>query len=253
MKSENISLLVSAVNLKEAIACYEAGVDIIDIKNPNEGSLGANFPWVIKEIVNELREKEAKGKISATIGDLDFTPGSASLAAFALAKIGVDYVKAGIKVDDYKKAEKLCIAIKKACMHNTELVLAAYADFSEIKTISPMKLIEIAEKIGAYGVMVDTYNKTGKKTLFDFLDENYIKKFVKEARKRNLIVALAGKLDFDAIERIKKFDRSSMPHIIGVRSLACRNSERGKSIEKQRIVEIKKFIEENGRKRVEKN
>ena len=264
MLKQKISLLVSAVNLKEAITCYEAGVDIIDIKNPGEGSLGANFPWVIKEIVDNLKNREkpekksktyAMPEISATIGDLDFIPGSASLAAFALAKTGVDYIKAGIKVSELKKAEKLCVAIKRACEHgnseslkkrekkHAKLVLAAYADFYEIKSISPMKLIEIAEKVKAAGIMIDTYNKACKKTLFDFLDEEYIKKFVEEAKNRNLIVALAGKLDFNAIERIKKFENENMPHIIGIRSLACSNGERGKDIEKGKIAEIKRFVE----------
>lgn len=39
-----MKLLVSPINKEEAIAAYKGGADIIDVKNPKEGSLGANFP-----------------------------------------------------------------------------------------------------------------------------------------------------------------------------------------------------------------
>ncbi|MEE8167613.1 MAG: (5-formylfuran-3-yl)methyl phosphate synthase, partial [Candidatus Hydrothermarchaeales archaeon] len=85
-------LLVSPINLQEAKEALEGGADIIDVKNPKEGSLGANFPWIIREIKSLLPKNV---ELSATLGDLDFKPGTASLAAYGLVSIGVDYVKAG--------------------------------------------------------------------------------------------------------------------------------------------------------------
>ncbi|MHA2277293.1 MAG: (5-formylfuran-3-yl)methyl phosphate synthase, partial [Candidatus Kariarchaeaceae archaeon] len=38
-------LLISVINREEAINAINGGTDILDIKNPKEGSLGANFPW----------------------------------------------------------------------------------------------------------------------------------------------------------------------------------------------------------------
>ena len=43
-------LLISPINHEEALESIKGGADIVDVKNPKEGSLGANFPWVIKEI-----------------------------------------------------------------------------------------------------------------------------------------------------------------------------------------------------------
>ena len=43
-------LLISPINREEALESIKGGADIVDVKNPKEGSLGANFPWVIKEI-----------------------------------------------------------------------------------------------------------------------------------------------------------------------------------------------------------
>ncbi|MFX1267117.1 MAG: (5-formylfuran-3-yl)methyl phosphate synthase, partial [Promethearchaeota archaeon] len=42
-----MKLLVSPRNLEEAAVAIESNVDYIDCKNPDEGSLGANFPWII--------------------------------------------------------------------------------------------------------------------------------------------------------------------------------------------------------------
>ena len=43
-------LLISPINTDEARESIEGGADIVDVKNPKEGSLGANFPWVIETL-----------------------------------------------------------------------------------------------------------------------------------------------------------------------------------------------------------
>ena len=81
-------LLVSPRDIEEAKRSCAA--DIIDVKRPAEGSLGANFPWIIRAV------RELSGKpVSAAIGDFDFRPGGASLAAYGAAHAGADYVKIG--------------------------------------------------------------------------------------------------------------------------------------------------------------
>ena len=64
-----MELLVSAINLEEAKEARLGGADILDVKNPKEGSLGANFPWIIKQISDY-----ANGEIvvSTTIGDVPY-------------------------------------------------------------------------------------------------------------------------------------------------------------------------------------
>ncbi|MEJ2306473.1 MAG: (5-formylfuran-3-yl)methyl phosphate synthase, partial [candidate division WOR-3 bacterium] len=45
-----MKLLVSVVNKTEALDSIKGGADIVDVKNPTEGSLGANFPRVIRQV-----------------------------------------------------------------------------------------------------------------------------------------------------------------------------------------------------------
>ena len=88
-----MKLLVSPINTEEAVSACNGGADIIDVKNPKEGSLGANFPWVIKEVKDSI---DSKKPISATIGDFNYKPGTASLAAYGAASSGAEYIKVGL-------------------------------------------------------------------------------------------------------------------------------------------------------------
>jgi len=102
MQNNNIKLLVSPKNIEEAKVTIDAGADYVDCKNPKEGSLGANFPWIINEI-KKLMPKNNKQLLSAAIGDFPNLPGSASLAAFGAACSGADIIKVGLMGPQNKK------------------------------------------------------------------------------------------------------------------------------------------------------
>ncbi len=82
------------MNETEAAQAITDGADIIDVKNPLEGSLGASYPWTIKRI-KDITPKHIL--LSCTIGEAPEIPGSMSLAALGAASLGVNYVKVGLK------------------------------------------------------------------------------------------------------------------------------------------------------------
>jgi uncharacterized protein (UPF0264 family) len=88
-----LKLLISPTNEAEAKEAIAGGADIIDVKNPLEGALGANYPWVIKNI-KKLTPKPLE--VSCAIGDAPNLPGTVSLASFGAAALGVDYIKVGL-------------------------------------------------------------------------------------------------------------------------------------------------------------
>lgn len=240
-----MKLLVSAVNASEAVEAAKGGADIIDIKNIEEGPLGASFPWVIKEIKKALQKTRSDGnyELSATLGDLELMPGGASLAAYGLAGFGLDYIKIGMKVKSRGEAVKLASAVKRASKERKmkkapKIVLAAYADFSEISSVSPLDVIYAAHNAGAGGVMIDTYQKDGR-SLLELLSMDYLRKFIKKAREKKLLTCLAGNITLGALPEIKKL----APDIVGIRSAACTKGDRKKGkIEKERIKKIKQEI-----------
>lgn len=220
---EILKLLVSVVNKAEALDSINGGADILDVKNPKEGSLGANFPRVIKE-VKEVTPKNLE--LSATIGDLPNLPGTASLAALGAAVSGVDYVKAGLfGVKNCEEATTLMNEVVRAVKEydsGLKTIASGYADFRTVGCVNPLELPMVAHKAGADGVLVDVKIKDGKTNLFSFLTDEELKEFVDKAHDYDLLAALAGSLDATDIPRIQGLGAD----IIGVRGAVCAKKDR---------------------------
>lgn len=231
-----MKLLVSPVSVEEAKIAKLGGADIIDVKNPSEGSLGANFPWVIKAV------KKAVGNVpvSATIGDFTYKPGTASLAALGAASAGAEYIKVGL-YDIHTKEEAMDMLVNivrsvKGYDKNKKVVAAGYSDYMRINSISPLELPLIGKEAGVDVVMVDTGIKDGRST-FEFLTEEELKEFVSSARKLGLQTALAGTIKFEDMPLLKEIS----PDIIGVRGCVC-GGDRDSTIKKELVARLKAEI-----------
>ncbi len=231
-----MKLLVSPVNVEEAIICRIGGADIIDVKNPREGSLGANFPWMIQSV------KKAAGSVpvSATIGDFNYKPGTASLAALGAAVAGAEYIKVGL-YDIHTREQALDMLVNivrsvKDCDKNKKIVASGYSDYRRINSISPFELPAIGKKAGVDVVMLDTGIKDGRST-FEFLAEDELTEFVARARSLGLATAIAGTIKFEDIPALKRIS----PDIIGVRGCVC-GGDRNSAIKKELVERLKEKI-----------
>lgn len=224
-----MKLLVSPINTEEAVAALNGGADIIDVKNPKEGSLGANYPWVIKGVKDAV---EAKKPISAALGDFSYKPGTAALAAYGAAAAGADYVKIGLyDINTEEQAYEMLSGIVESVKDmDVTVVACGYSDHERINSINPKLLPAIGEKAGVDLVMVDTGLKDGRST-FEFMNEEDLIEFVNDAHSRGLETAIAGTIKFDDIPALKRIQ----PTIIGVRGIVC-GGDRSTSI-KQELVE----------------
>jgi uncharacterized protein (UPF0264 family) len=229
-----LKLLVSVVDKTEALDSIKGGADILDVKNPKEGSLGANFPRVIRQVKAVTPETL---ELSATIGDLPNLPGTASLAALGAAISGVDYVKAGLfGVETCEEATALMTEVVKAVKEydrGLKTIACGYADFREVGCVNPLELPIVAYKAGADGVLVDVKVKNGKTNLFSFLTDENLKELVNTAHSYNLLTALAGSLDTQDIQRVYGLGAD----IIGVRGAVCTKKDRvaGK-VEREKVI-----------------
>jgi len=207
-----MQLLVSPSSIDEAR--HSGAADIIDVKKPSEGSLGANFPWVIREI-----KAFSKKPVSAAIGDFDYRPGGAALAAYGAACAGADYVKIGLAFEGQDQARDVISAVVKAVKDEFPkkyVVIAAYSDYERMHSISPFDMAPIAAGCGADFAMVDTGIKDRQST-FAFMNEDSLRSFTEKNRKLGLGTALAGALKFEDIDALKRIN----PDIIGVRGMVC--------------------------------
>lgn len=238
-----MKLLVSPRDLEEAKAVIRGNADIVDVKNPKEGSLGANFPWVIKSI-KELVEKEGGNgmKMSAAIGDFHYKPGTASLAALGAASVGADYIKIGLfKIKTREEAIDLLSGVVRAVKGfdpTKKVVSAFYSDYKRINSISPFEITEIGKEVDIDVSMVDTGIKDGKST-FEFLDEDELQTFVSESKALGLETALAGSFTFEDIPALKAID----PDILGVRGMVC-GGDRNAQVQEELVTELRRKVSE---------
>ncbi len=230
-----MKLLVSPMNVQEAIASEQGGADIIDVKNPREGSLGANFPWVIGEIKSHVKKP-----LSATIGDFNFKPGTASLAALGAAAAGAQYIKVGLyDIHTGSEALELLSAVVRSVKSYDPgrlVVASAYSDYARIGSISPFELPAVAKKAGCDVVMVDTGVKDGRST-FEFMGEAELHSFVGSSHAEGMECAVAGSIKFDDIALLKHVG----PDIIGVRGIVC-GGDRNDSIRADLVARLKAML-----------
>ena len=217
-----MKLLISPLNEKEASEAIAGGADIIDVKNPQEGALGANFPWVIKRI-REIAPR--KIQVSCALGDVPNLPGSISLAALGAASLGVDYIKVGLY--GFKTPQEAVFLLQnvnkaaKECNPKIKVVATGYADAERISALDPMLIPDIASKAQVDLAMIDTAVKDGK-NIFNFLAVKQLEKFVDEAHKLGLEAALAGSLRKQDLPMV--YDLGA--DVAGIRGAACTNSDR---------------------------
>jgi (5-formylfuran-3-yl)methyl phosphate synthase len=207
-----MQLLVSPSSIDEAR--HSLAADIIDVKKPSEGSLGANYPWVIRE-VKAFSDKP----VSAAIGDFDYKPGGAALTAYGAACAGADYIKIGLTFEGKEKARAVISAVVKAVKDEFPekfVVIAAYSDYQRMGSISPFDMAPVAADEGADFVMVDTGIKDRQST-FAFMNEDTLRTFTRTNTKLGLKTALAGAFTFEDIDALKRIN----PEIIGVRGMVC--------------------------------
>src|SRR4051794_33920251 len=85
--------LASVTGPDEAETAIAGGADIIDLKDPSQGALGALPIETVRATVAAVRGRRP---VSAVTGDLPMEPDVIVAAAGAMAQTGVDYVKVGL-------------------------------------------------------------------------------------------------------------------------------------------------------------
>ncbi|MFG3160605.1 (5-formylfuran-3-yl)methyl phosphate synthase [Streptomyces sp. NPDC048232] len=217
-------LLISPDGVEEALDCAKAAehLDIVDVKKPDEGSLGANFPWVIREIRAAV---PADKPLSATVGDVPYKPGTVAQAALGAVVSGATYIKVGLYgcTTPEQAVDVMRGVVRAVKDHRPDafVVASGYADAHRIGCVNPLALPDIARRSGSDAAMLDTAIKDGTR-LFDHLPPDVCGQFVRLAHEAGLLAALAGSVravDLSDLARIGT-------DIVGVRGAVCEGGDR---------------------------
>lgn len=211
--------LASVMNVAEARIALTHGADIIDLKNPLAGALGALPLETVREIV---RAVDGEKPVSATIGDLPLTPHSVLPAVQVMAATGVDMVKIGLFEQGQTEA---CLQQLGGMAKQTRLVLVMFADVACDWSLMPM-----LAQAGFYGAMLDTAHKNGRR-LVDSVDKKRLAEFVAQAKSLGLKTGLAGSLTTGDAQWLKNLGAD----YLGFRGALCNKSNRANGLESSRV------------------
>lgn len=218
-----VRLLVSVVSADEVEAAIVGGADIVDVKNPAEGSLGAAAPALLRAVRSRVT---LPARLSAALGDAPHLPGTLALAAAGAAACGADYLKVGLLGSARpEQALELLAAVRRAAEEidpNVRVVAVGYADATRVGALPPRELPAIASRAGVHGVMLDTAVKDGVSTLAS-LGEAGVAAFLAAARMLGLMTGIAGALGPAEIKRVSLLGAD----VLGVRGSACQGGRSG--------------------------
>lgn len=224
-------LLASVSSREEAITAIEGGVDIVDLKNPDEGALGALPLQTISDIV---RLAGRRVPVSATVGDLPMQPESIVFAIEHTANQGVDIVKVGFFGAHGHDA---CIRAMRPLTAGIRIMAVLFADQKPDLNVLPRM-----KEAGLYGVMLDTANKSDK-NLVGHLPMEELSDFLNSAHALGLETGLAGSLKLSDIPSLAALQ----PGYLGFRGALCDKHKRSGSLLQSRLEEAKKLLHESNK------
>lgn len=241
--SVGLRLLVSIRNAYEARLARTAGVDWIDLKNPDGGSLGAADELTSVSVAEELRRfsgpiHSAGCVRSAAVGELRDSPlATARYLAqhFSLLKVGLSGMR---ERADWSTA--LVDFSKQLQAFGANLVPVIYADHELCLAPRPDQIIEVSEQCteqlssansstrrksltGAAPryLLVDTYTKDGR-GLLDWLGVPELEAIIARAAQAGRQVVLAGSLAQHDLPKLWNLSVAA----IAVRGAVCATDRR---------------------------
>ncbi len=205
------ALLASVTDRAEAGLAVAGGADLIDLKQPAGGALGALPNKVVRDIVAMLH---GRVPVSATTGDLPMDPERLGRAARAKAATGVDYVKVGLFAGgDWPAAIR---ALARVAAEGAPLIAVLFADQRP-----DIRVLRTLARAGFVGAMVDTADKAGGGLRSHWSDAE-VAAFVRGCRAHGLLSGCAGSLRAADIAPL----RAAGPDYLGFRGALCRGAQR---------------------------
>jgi (5-formylfuran-3-yl)methyl phosphate synthase len=198
--------LASVVSVAEAEIALAGGADILDLKDPSKGALGALAPATIADVVAHVAKRRV---VSATAGDLPMEPAIVCNAVRRLSALHVDIVKVGLFPG---RDVRTCIsALREEVGRGVRLVAVMFADQRP-----DFSLIPRIREAGFAGVMLDTAGKSSG-GLRGHLPREGLKAFVEAAARNALMSGLAGSLRLEDVAPLAVLE----PDYLGFRGGIC--------------------------------
>ena len=219
--------LASVSSVDEAQLVRFLGADVIDLKDPARGALGALDEDSVRAIAS-LPDKNAM--LSATVGDLPAYAAELERAVTGMHACGVDIVKVG--VFDRTISPFMLSVLDRLAGKGISIVLVFFAEL-----YPPDIDFQRLRRGGITGVMLDTCEKANG-NLRDKLDNGTLAEFVRQAGRAGLMTGLAGSLTREDIPPLLRIN----PDYLGFRGALCKRHQRTLQVDVAKVTEIRELI-----------
>jgi (5-formylfuran-3-yl)methyl phosphate synthase len=241
MSARRTGLLVSVRSAVETELALEGGADVIDVKEPRNGALGAADPSVWREVLRVVR---GQATTSAALGDLPNDP----VADRAREASGFNFVKIGLP--DIWRRDELADEWFTASTHITHFARPVPVVYADLEARGgeffdcAMAAVGLAGQKSSSLLVIDTFDKRAG-SLLDHVSIPMLEDLTRAAELARTNLAFAGALDESAIEKLLPL----APAYIGVRGAACAGGRDG-TIELARVKSLARLIGGAARKAV---
>jgi len=207
-------ILGSVKNLREAQLLLQTPIDIVDLKNPGHGALGAVSLDTVRAVVASTDGARAISAAAGCAEDHDILE-----RVWQLSHQGVDFVKVGFS--ELPQCSQLP-RLRAAMASSTQAVAVLFADCEEIRI---NEWIAPAKAAGFSGLMLDTANKHSG-PLLQHITPDEAQQWIHRVRAFGLFCGLAGRLNAQTALAYLP----AQPDYMGFRSALCTLSMRTASI-----------------------
>ena len=231
-------LLVSVRSVREAEAALSGGADIIDIKEPAQGSLGA----ATKDVVDSIAEFVGRRvPVSVALGELadGVDVRLATSSSLSFAKVGLSRCGGATVAAESRGWQADLSRVWAGIPKSVGRVAVAYADWSESRTPSPKDIFSFAADQAKY-FLLDTYDKS--KGLLEHRSVSEIDEWINIAKSHDVPLVVAGSIRPEQVSLIVSRWR---PSCIAVRGAVCR-SDRTSFVCEKKVLQLRQLLEGRG-------
>ncbi len=204
-------MLASVTGPEEAAIALDGGADVIDLKDPAQGALGAVPLAAVRATVASVAGRRP---VSAVAGNLPVRPDTVLPAVHALAEAGAGWVKLGLFPGGDVAATLRALAPLAA---RVRLVGVLFADRDP-----DFSLPAALASAGFAGAMLDTEGKDAGR-LLTHCELPTLARFVALCRAHGLLSGLAGRLEPPDVPRLLVLQ----PGLLGFRGALCAEGRAG--------------------------
>ncbi len=225
-------ILVSIQNLAEFHQAYAAGIEWIDLKNPQAGSLGApssKLAWEVASAAQQRNHNSRRNCFTLSIALGELTEFDEHLASMDLS--GYDFAKMALAdCESLSDWPTKILEVAEAKGLRGRLIPVYYADRHDAGSPSFEAVLDVANRLGSPWLLIDTFNKS-RGGLLSHLGRPQLDQWIALAQANRLRVSLAGSLRIDELPFLAK----SGADILAVRSAACTDGVRTASLCEKRL------------------